>query len=516
MHADLPAPAVPTRRADGLLVAVDQGTSATKAVVVDLTGAVVARASVPLAQQFPRPGWAEQDALEIWASVQESVRQALDGLDPAAVVAVGLSTQRESMLLWDRATGEPRGPVLGWQDTRGAEQCARLRSEGRTDRVRALTGLPLDAMFSASKASALLDAYDPDRSASRRGELCLGTVDSWLLWRIGGEHLVEAGNASRTQLLDLATRTWDPWLLDLFDVPLEALPRVVASSGPFVACRDLAPLAPDVPVTGVLGDSHAALFAHAGWQPGRVKVTYGTGSSVMAVSHTPTRPSTGVAKTIAWELDAPAYALEGNIRSSGATLGWLGAVVGRSPAEVAAAAGPSSDGVVLVPAFTGLGAPWWDDQARATITGISAGTRLEHLARAGLEAITSQIEDVIAAAEEAGDPIGVILADGGPSANADLMQLQADTSGRDVAASQVAELSALGAAHLAGLGAGVWTLDDLDALPRERTTYAPRSSPQERDRRRHTWHAAVAGALGTAAVPGTHLDTPPVDEGQQA
>ncbi|GAB2580451.1 FGGY-family carbohydrate kinase [Microlunatus antarcticus] len=482
---------------DALLLAIDQGTSATKAVVVDLGGRVVARASVPVAQVFPQPGWAEQDALEIWRSVQESVRLALSEVDPTRVAAVGLSTQRESMVLWDRATGEPLGPLLGWQDTRGAALCARLRDEGRSDRVRALTGLPLDAMFSASKASALLDVFDPERARSRRGELCLGTVDSWLLWRIGGEHLIEAGNASRTQLLDITTRTWDPTLLALFDVPVEALPRVVASAGADVACRDLAPLSPDVGVTGVLGDSHAALFAHAGWRPGQVKVTYGTGSSVMAVTHRPASADTGVARTIAWELDEPAYALEGNIRSSGATLTWLGALFGRTPAEVAAAAGPTSDGVVLVPAFTGLGAPWWDDQVRATITGVSAGTRLEHLARAGLEAIAFQIEDVVAAAEAAGDAIGTILADGGPTTNADLMQLQADTSGRHVAASHVAELSALGAAHVAGLGAGLWTLADLEALPRPSTAYAPRSDDPGRTERRHRWHAAVSSALSS-------------------
>ena len=480
---------------DGLLLAVDQGTSATKAVVVDLAGAVRAQASVPVAQQFPRPGWAEQDALEIWRSVQESVRLALTDVDPGRVAAVGLSTQRESTVLWDRTTGEPLGPLLGWQDTRGAALCARLREEGHGDEVRRRTGLPLDAMFSASKAAALLDDVDPDRSRSRDGELCLGTVDAWLLWRLGGEHLIEAGNASRTLLLDLTSRTWDPFLLDLFDVPVETLPRVVASTGPFVGCHDLAPLSPDVPVTGVLGDSHAALFAHAGWRPGQVKVTYGTGSSVMAVTQRPAGTGTGVARTIAWELDEPAYAVEGNIRSSGATLTWLGSLFGRTPGEVAAAAGPNSDGVVLVPAFTGLGAPWWDDQVRGTLTGLSAGTRLEHVARAGLEAITFQIEDVIAAAEEDADAIGTILADGGPTTNVELMQLQADTSGRDVAASRVAELSALGAAHVAGLGAGLWSLADLEALPRPRTAYAPRSSAPERTDRQRVWHAAVSSAL---------------------
>ena len=223
----------------------------------------------------------------------------------------------------------------------------------------------------------------------------------------------------------------------------------------------------------------------------------------MAVTQGPgsAGPGTGVARTIAWELDEPAYAVEGNIRSSGATLTWLATLFGSTPAEIAAAAGPSSAGVVLVPAFTGLGAPWWDDQVRGTITGLSAGTRLEHLARAGLEAIAFQIEDVIAAAEEAGAPIATILADGGPTTNTTLMQLQADTSGRDVAASQVAELSALGAAHVAGLGAGLWSLADLEALPRTRTAYSPTSTAYERDERGGDWHAAVSSALATTHRP---------------
>jgi glycerol kinase len=504
-------PQPPGTRGD-LLLAIDQGTSATKAVLVDLSGQVRARASVPVAQQLPQPGWAEQDALEIWHSAQEAVRLVLDEVDPGRVAALGLSTQRESLLLWDRASGDPLGPLLGWQDTRGAARCARLRAEGHAERVRELTGLPLDAMFSASKASALLDAHDPDRARSRRGELCLGTVDSWLLWRIGGEHLIEVGNAARTQLLDITTRTWHPWLLELFDVPVEALPRVVASTGPFVRCRDLAPLAPDVAVTGVLGDSHAALFAHAGWRPGQVKVTYGTGSSVMTVTHGPTGPTRGVAKTIAWELDGPAYALEGNIRSTGATLTWLAALFASTPAAIAGAAAPSSGGVVLVPAFTGLGAPWWDDQARATITGISAGTRLEHLARAGLESIAFQVEDVIVAAEEAGDAIATILADGGPTTNAALMQLQADTSGRDVVTSQVAELSALGAAHVAGVGAGLWSLDALEQLPRDGTVFRARTTTDQRAEGRRGWHTAVSSALGTPDLTPTQqapTSTPP-------
>jgi glycerol kinase len=494
--------AKPVASNDLLVLAIDQGTSATKCIVVGEDGSIRRRASVAIDQQHPQPGWAEQDPMEIWRSVQQATREVLEGLDPAQVAAVGLSTQRESTVLWDRATGAPLGPLLGWQDIRGAEKCARLRLAGYAERVFSITGLPLDPMFSAAKASALLDLHDPDRSRSSRGELCLGTVDSWLLCRLSGQHLIEAGNAARTQLLDITSRRWDPWLLDLFAVPVEALPTVVASTGPFVGCADLDPLPPAARVTGVLGDSHAALFAHAGWRPGQVKVTYGTGSSVMGVTADPLARSAGVARTVAWELDRPTYALEGNIRATGATLVWLARLLGMTPAEVAAAAGPDSGGVVLVPAFTGLGAPWWDDKARGTITGLSADTGRAQLCRAGLESITFQVEDVVSAVEKAAGLVTVILADGGPSANSTLMQLQADTSGRQVSTSQVAELSALGAAHVAGVGAGVWSMSDLDALPRPRSTYRPGTASGERDKRLQDWHTSVAAARGIATQSG--------------
>jgi len=485
-----------------LVLAIDQGTSATKCIVVGEDGRIRRRVSVAIGQQHPQPGWAEQDAIEIWNSVQQATREVLADIDPGQVAAVGLSTQRESTVLWDRATGEPLGPLLGWQDIRGAEKCARLRLAGHAERVFATTGLPLDPMFSAAKASALLDLYDSDRSRSSQGELCLGTVDSWLLWRLGGEHLIEAGNAARTQLLDITTRRWDPWLLDLFAVPIETLPTVMPSTGPFVGCVGLDPLPEATRVTGVLGDSHAALFAHAGWRQGQVKVTYGTGSSVMGVTTDPLAHSAGVARTVAWELDRPTYALEGNIRATGATLVWLARLLDMTPAEVAAAAAPDSGGVVLVPAFTGLGAPWWDDKVQGTITGLSVETGRAQLCRAGLESIAFQIEDVVAAVEKAAGVITEILADGGPSTNARLMQLQADTSGRRVSTSQVAELSAMGAAYVAGLGAGMWSMSDLDALSRPRSMYRPELTSGERDERLQHWHTSVTAARGIGTPPG--------------
>jgi glycerol kinase len=358
--------------------------------------------------------------------------------------------------------------------------------------VRALSGLPLDPMFSALKAGWLLDAYDPDRTRSERGELCLGTIDSWLLSRLGGDHVIELGNAARTQLLGVRERRWDPELLSLFRVPEAVLPRLVASTGPFPSVRGLAPLRDGTPVTAVLGDSHAALFAHAGWRPGHVKATYGTGSSIMSLGDPGAATSAALCLTIAWDDGEPAYAFEGNIRSSGATLTWLAELLGTTPPALAELAAPSSEGLHLVPAFGGLGAPWWDDAAVGLMSGLTFATRAPHLARAALESIAFQVEDVVAAVDREVRPVDVLLADGGPTANPTLMQLQADTSGRRVEVARDRELSALGAAHLAGVGAGVWSRSRLEALERPRDGYEPVEPAASRGRRIADWHAAVA------------------------
>ncbi len=494
----MPVPDGPT------VLAVDQGTSATKAVLVDEGGAIVASGSAALSQSHPRPGWAEQDPLEIWVSVQTAVTACLDGQELNRVAAVGLSTQRESTVLWERDTGKPLGPMLGWQDGRGADLCAGLHAQGHDERVRAVSGLPVDPMFSASKATWLLDEYDPDRTRSQRGELCLGTVDSWLIACLGGEHVIEAGNASRTQLLDLSTRSWDPWLLELFRVPEAVLPAIVPSTGPFTSAGRLAPAWQSVPVSGVLGDSHAALFAHGAWEPGQVKATYGTGSSVMGLTAQTEVGSPGLCRSIAWETTRPFFALEGNIRSSGATVAWLATLFATAPAELASDAADSSEGVHLVPAFTGLGAPWWDDHAVAVMTGMGFGTRREHVARAALETIAFQIEDVVAEVEREVGRVATMLVDGGPTSNRALMQLQADTSGRVVRRALARDLSALGAAHMAGLSAGVWSLSDLEAMRREREAFEPREDESSRTRRLTAWHGALARSR---MRPGT--DQPP-------
>ena len=478
--------------ADTLVLAVDQGTSATKAILVDRKGAVVATASVPMSQSHPQPDWAEQDAMAIWESVQAVVAGCMEGQDPRHVAAVGLSTQRESTLLWERESGRPLAPVLGWQDGRGAAVCAGLRGAGYGDEVRSISGLPLDPMWSSSKAAWLLDEYDADRSRSRGGELCLGTIDSWLLACLGGGHIIETGNASRTQLLDLTSRRWDASLLELFKIPEAVLPAVVPSTGPFTSAGRLRPLGDDVAVTGVLGDSHAALFAHGAWEPGQVKATYGTGSSVMGITKQIEVGSPSLCRCIAWEADEPSFALEGNIRSSGATVAWLATLLGTTPKDIAAQAADDAQGVHLVPAFTGLGAPWWDDRAVGIVSGLRFGTGQAHLARAALESIAFQVEDVVAEVECEVGAVRTVLVDGGPTENVDLMQLQADTSGRTVLRALAGNLSALGAAYMAGLAGGVWSAQEIRALQRERESFEPLSDDITRIRRRNGWHEAVA------------------------
>src|SRR5580693_8204365 len=301
-----------------LVLAIDQGTSATKAALVDQAGQVVARAAADLPVHHPHRGWVEQYPAEIWRSVQSAARSCLHGTDPSRLAGIGLSTQRESLLLWDRRTGETLSALISWQDQRTAAMCREYAAAAAT--VRKHSGLPLDPMFSATKARWLLDHFDPDRTRASRGDLCLGTVDAWLVHRLTGQHQIEIGNASRTQLMDIEACQWSAQLLDLFGVPAQALPDIVSSVGPFGPRLDDEALPAKVPVLAVMGDSHAALFGQAGWRSGRVKATYGTGSSVMAASPGRADPASGLCETIAWQIGPqPARAVEGNIRSSGAT-----------------------------------------------------------------------------------------------------------------------------------------------------------------------------------------------------
>jgi glycerol kinase len=476
-----------------LILAIDQGTSATKAALVSQAGEVVARGTADLPVHHPRRGWVEQSPAEIWHSIQESVSDCLSGTDPGRLAGLGLSTQRESLLLWDRRTGGAQSPLISWQDQRTAAMCEEYAPFAAT--VRELSGLPLDPMFSATKARWLLDQYDPDRTRAARGDLCLGTVDAWILYRLTGEHQIEVGNASRTQLMDIQTCQWSPQLLDLFGVPPLALPDIVGSTGPFGRRADDDTF-PNVPVMAVMGDSHAALFGHAGWRTGLVKATYGTGTSVMAVSRGRAARDRGLCETIAWQAGAePVRAVEGNIRSSGATLAWLARLTATSPAQLASmAATAQADGVHLVPGFNGLGAPWWDPEATGLLTGLTLGTKLENVARAALESVAFQVNDLLLAVRKAGGAAGVLSVDGGAVVNSSLMQLQADLSGVPVLRPKTADLSALGAAHLAGLAAGLWSTEDLDALPRPCDEFTPAEGAQWRASEISAWHAAVSRA----------------------
>ncbi len=484
------------------VLAIDQGTSGSKCLLVDAGGEIVARGNAPLGEQHPRPGWVDQDPEELWSSVQQAVASCLSGEDPARVAAIGLSTQRESYLLWDRLTGAALSPLISWQDQRTSLR-EELRSPAVAALVRERSGLPLDPMFSASKAAWLLDTYDPGRERSTRGELCLGTVDAWLLFKLTGEHLTELGNASRTQLLNVRTGDWDDDLLRLFQVPRATLPALRSSNGPFPPLRGLAPLLDGTPILAVMGDSHAALFAHGAFTPGTVKATYGTGSSVMGLLDGPERLDPGLCLTVAWSLDGQRQlAAEGNIRSAGASLKWMSELLGLTPGQLAELATTVSDSAVtLVPGFGGLGAPWWDEGAVGLISNLSLGTSRADLAFAAIDSIAQQVADVVEATGRSMGQLGALYTDGGPTANPHLMQRQADLIDTTVLRSQNSELSALGVAHLAGLDAALWTWSALRDLPRERQVFSPQLDRTARQTSRERWHAAVERARLRPAAP---------------
>jgi len=484
-----------------LILAIDQGTSSTKCLLVNERAEVVGRGQAPVSLETPLPGWVQQDANEVWASARSAVAETLDSASAKRVVAVGLSVQRESAVIWDRRTGEALTPVLSWQDQRTEAVCAALRGAGHAPFVRRKSGLPLDPMFSAAKARWLLDRSPTLQARAEAGEICIGTIDAFLLSRFGGEAVVEAGNASRTQLFDVVGAHWDEELLSIFGIPLAAMPRVVPSTGPFPAARGLSPLPDGVPVGAVMADSHAALFAHGAYAPGPVKATHGTGSSVMGLVdragvHDGDAGAPGVCLTLAWQIDAPTLAFEGNIRSAGSTLVWAAELLGITTRELAELAATTSDsrGVYLVPAFGGLGAPWWDATAAATISGFTFGVTRAPLARAALDSIAHQIADVLDAVRTNGAKVDRLLVDGGPTRNDQLMQFEADMVGVPVERTAVSELSAMGVAHLAGVRAGVFTVEGLSEVDRGREVFAPQMSERLRRDERAAWARAVSRA----------------------
>ncbi len=499
-----------------MILAIDQGTTGTTCIVFDERAEPIGRAYREITPHFPRPGWVEHDAGEIWTVTQAVAGEALADahVRTGELAAVGISNQRETVCVWDPASGEPLHRAIVWQDRRTAARCEQLRASEHEPLVRSRTGLVLDPYFSATKIEWLLDNVDGLRERALAGTAVFGTVDSWLIFKLTGEHLTDVSNASRTMLFDIAACRWDPELLDLLSVPEQALPRVQATAGDFGRTRPDALHGHAAPVTGVAGDQQAALFGHACIDQGMGKSTYGTGSFVLLNTGfaPPVEPPAGLLATVAWGIgpDPPAgslaYALEAAIFVTGAAVQWLrdglGLIARAEETEALAASLEGNDGVYFVPALTGLGSPHWDPHARGTIVGLTRGSGRAHLARATLEAIAYQTVDAVRAMEAfAGQPLGELRADGGATRNDWLMQFQADLLGIPVVVAEVAETTALGAAYLAGVGVGAWTVRDLLARARdeeEGRRYEPRMGEEERALLLAGWSDALARARGRA------------------
>ncbi|MDZ7673687.1 MAG: glycerol kinase GlpK [Acidimicrobiales bacterium] len=453
----------------GVVIAIDAGTTGVRSFALDETGVPVTMAYREFTQHFPRPGWVEHDASEIWEAVRTTLVQVSQHLD-APIAAIGITDQRETLVAWDRRTGEPRHRAIVWQDRRTANRCDELTQAGHLPLVRETTGLVLDPYFSGTKAEWLLRPTDQGGGGVEADEhLALGTIDTWLVWQLtgGAVHATEPSNASRTMLFDIRSLTWSDELCELLGVPPAALADVVPSSGRFGTTAVGVGVPAGIPISGIAGDQQAALFGQACFEPGMTKNTYGTGSFVlMNVGHACPEPVEGLLSTVAWSIGdvdpaTTTYALEGAIFSTGSAIQWLrdGLGIIEEAAETGplAESVPDADGVVLVPAFTGLGSPWWDPYARGTIIGITRGTTRAHLARATVESMVFQTRDVVDAMSVAsGHDVTAMRVDGGASVMDLLLQLQADQLQVPVARPQVQETTALGAAYLAGLAEGVW------------------------------------------------------------
>jgi glycerol kinase len=486
-----------------MILAIDQGTTGTTCIVFDEAAEPIGRAYREFTQHFPRPGWVEHDATEIWEVTHAVAGEALADAEvqTGELVAVGITNQRETVCVWDPATGEPLHRAIVWQDRRTAERCEQLRAEGHEQLVRERTGLVLDPYFSGTKIEWLLENVDGLRERARTGRAVFGTIDAWLTFKLTGEHVTDPSNASRTMLWDIAAGRWDPELLALLDVPERALPRVQASAGTFGVTKPERLHGHEAPVAGVAGDQQAALFGQACVDPGMGKNTYGTGSfALMNTGFTAPAPAPGLLSTVAWGIGgSTTYALEASIFVTGAAVQWLrdglGVIERASDTEALAASLQGNDGVYFVPALTGLGSPHWDPYARGTIVGLTRGTERAHLARATLEAIAYQTVDALEAMQDAvAEPLSELRADGGATANRWLMQFQADVLGVPVVVPEIAETTALGAAYLAGVGVGAWTVSDVRSGWREGARFQPHMGEDERG----TLLAGWADALGRA------------------
>lgn len=500
------------------LLALDQGTSSSRSILFHRDGHVVAMAQREFEQRYPRPGWVEHDPKEIWHSQLATAREALQqaaakGIAPAQVAAIGITNQRETTLLWSRRTGEPVHPAIVWQDRRSEPLCARLRDRGLAGLIRDKTGLVVDAYFSGTKLKWLLDHVPGAREAAWRGELAFGTVDTWLMWQLtgGALHATDVSNASRTMLLNVHDNTWDEELLALLDVPRELLPQVRPSSHVFGHTQaDL--LGVSLPIAGVAGDQQAALFGQACFAPGQAKNTYGTGCFLLMTTGTTFQPSANglVTTSAAQAASTPEFALEGSVFIAGAVVQWmrdgLHAIRASGEVQQLAASVPDAGGVMFVPAFTGLGAPYWQPDARGAIVGLTRGSTVAHIARAALESIAFQSAALLQAmsrdaAATGAPPVAELRVDGGASVNDLLMQFQADLLGIPVVRPKIIETTALGAAYLAGLAGGVYaSRDELAAQWQAERRFLPTCSHAQATERMQRWeHAVRQASLGAPA-----------------
>lgn len=497
----------PRGPASPLILAVDQSTSATKAMAFDAGARIVARASVDHRQIYPRPGWVEHDPEELYANTIHAIRSVVEELGSAAerLGVLAITNQRETVVVWSRETGRPIANAVVWQCGRGAELCRRLAEAGHEGTIRARSGLRIDPSFSASKISWILENVAGAAAEARRGALAFGTVDTWLIYRLtrGQVHATDLSNASRTLLLNLTALAWDDELFALFGIPRSMAPQLARADDPFGTTTAEGALPRELPIRGVLGDSHAALFAQRCLRPGEAKATYGTGSSIM-MNVGSTRPPTArsVVASVGFALRGRAdYVLEGNIVSSGDTIRWLVDGLGLLPdsasSEAVAESVVDSGGVHLVPAFSGMGAPYWDAGARGSILGLTRGSTKAHLVRAALESIAFQVADLVSAMEaDSGVRLATLRVDGGATRNQLLMQMQADILGVPVVRAGLAEASALGAALAAGLSIGLYRdLRAIEALPAESTTFEPRMNEERRSALLEGWHEAVRRTL---------------------
>ncbi|SFS33191.1 glycerol kinase GlpK [Brevundimonas viscosa] len=490
-----------------LILAIDQGTTSTRAIAFECTaeGALrpAAVSQIELAQHFPKPGWVEHDAAEIWNATLQTCREVVRKAGGVGrFAAVGITNQRETAVIWDAATGEPLHRAIVWQDRRTADVTARLAAEGREPAVQAATGLILDPYFSASKFAWLLDAVPGARARAVRGEVKLGTIDSWVIWKLtgGASHVTDATNASRTSLMDLATRAWRPDLCALFDVPVEGLPEIRNCADRFGEC-DPSLLGAPLPIHGSAGDQQAALVGHGALRPGDAKITYGTGAFLVAnVGPAPVASTSRLLGTLAYAAGGDtAWALEGSIFSAGSAIQWLRdglhAISESRQSEAMASGLRDNGGVYLVPGFTGLGAPWWEPEARGTITGLTRDSGPAHLVRAALESLAYQTRDLLdALAKDGAPPLSVLKVDGGVTANAFAMQFVADICEVVVERPAFQEMTALGAARLAALGVGL--IADLEDRPVEAPArWEPRMRPGEREALLEGWRRAVKAAI---------------------